>query len=64
MKRPLLISLKVINKDGQIARKLSTRKMKLINSFLMADKYKDCLYKVTDIEVVMTMRLITKTKMT
>ena len=46
MKKPL-ISLKIVDKDGQKVRMLTTRKIKRIYSFLKADKNKDCLYKLS-----------------
>ncbi len=46
MKKPL-ISLKIVNKDGQKVRMLTTRKIKRIYSFFKADKNKDCLYKLS-----------------
>lgn len=46
MKKPL-ISLKIVNRDGQKVRMLTTRKIKRIYSFFKADKNKDCLYKVS-----------------
>lgn len=46
MKRPL-ISLKIISKDGQKVRMLTTRKIKRIYSFFKADKNEDCLYKLS-----------------
>lgn len=46
MKKPL-ISLKIVNKDGQKVNMLTTRKIKRIYSFFKADKNKDCLYKLS-----------------
>ena len=46
MKKPL-ISLKIVDKDGQKVRMLTTRKIKRIYSFFKADKNKDCLYKLS-----------------
>lgn len=46
MKKPL-ISLQIINKDGQRVGMLTTRKIKRVYSFFKADKNKDCLYKLS-----------------
>lgn len=46
MKKPL-ISLKIVNKDGQKVKMLTTRKIKRIYGFFKADKNKDCLYKLS-----------------
>ena len=46
MKKPL-ISLKIVNKDGQKVNMLTTRKIKRIYSFFKADKNTECLYKLS-----------------
>jgi hypothetical protein len=46
MKKPL-ISLQIVNKDGQRVDMLTTRKIKRIYLFFKADKNKDCLYKLS-----------------
>ena len=46
MKKPL-ISLKIVNKDGQKVNMLTTRKIKRIYSFFKADKNNDRLYKLS-----------------
>ena len=46
MNKPL-ISLKIVNKDGIKVRKLTTRKIKRIYSFLKAGKNKECVYKLS-----------------
>jgi hypothetical protein len=46
MNKPL-ISLKIVNKDGKKVRKLTTRKIKRIYSFLKAGKNRDCIYKLS-----------------
>lgn len=46
MKKPL-ISLQIVNKDGQRVDMLTTRKIKRIYSFFKADKNKDCIYKLS-----------------
>jgi hypothetical protein len=42
-----LISLKIVNKEGKKVRMVVTRKVRRIYSFLKADKYKNCLYKLS-----------------
>lgn len=46
MKKPL-ISLEIVNKDGQRVDMLTTRKIQRIYLFFKADKNKDCLYKLS-----------------
>lgn len=46
MKKPL-ISLQIVNKDGQRVDMLTTRKIQRIYLFFKADKNKDCLYKLS-----------------
>ena len=46
MKKPL-ITLKIVSKDGQKVKMLTTRRNKRIYSFLKADKNKFCLYKLS-----------------
>ena len=46
MKKPL-ISLQIVNKDGQRVDMLTTRKIQRIYLFFKADKNKDCIYKLS-----------------
>ena len=46
MKKPL-ISLKIVNKNGDKVQMIVSRKIKRIYSFLKAEKNKNCLYKVS-----------------
>ena len=46
MKKPL-ISLEIVNKNGQRVDMLTTRKIQRIYLFFKADKNKDCIYKLS-----------------
>lgn len=42
----LFISLKIINKNGRLVRKIASRKSKRVFNFIKAEKTKDCLFSV------------------
>lgn len=46
MKKPLIV-LKIVSENGEKVRKVVTRKIQRIYSFLKADKNKNCLYKLS-----------------